>query len=50
MRVARGEIYELPKPTEGSGHTPHSRVCYVVRADPWGRITKIKRDKDVQKK
>jgi hypothetical protein len=50
MRVAREEIYELPKPTEGSGHMPHARVCYVVRADPWGRIIKIKRDENVKKK
>lgn len=44
MKVARQEIYQLPQPTDKSGHRPHSRVRYVVRADPWGRITEIKRD------
>jgi len=49
MKVARQEIYKLPKPTDNSEHHPHPRVRYTVRADPWGRITEIKRDKDQTK-
>jgi hypothetical protein len=44
MKVARDEIYKLPKSDKDSGYTPNPRVTYTVRADPWGRITKIKRD------
>ena len=44
MKVARQEVYQLPKQTEESGINPGARVSYVVRADPWGRITEIKRD------
>lgn len=44
MKVARQEIYQLPRPTEKPGHRPHPRVGYTVHADPWGRITEIKRD------
>jgi len=44
MKVARHEIYQLPKPTDHSSHRPHPRVCYVVRADPWGHIVRIQRD------
>ncbi len=44
MKVARQEMYQLPQPTQNSGHRPHPRVCYVVRADPWGHIIEIKRD------
>ncbi|MGD1991608.1 MAG: hypothetical protein PVI59_00295 [Anaerolineae bacterium] len=51
MKVARDEIYHLPKRTDRSNHIPHSRVAYVVRADPWGRITSIKREeKDKDKR
>jgi hypothetical protein len=50
MKVARQEIYQLPKPTKNSGHQPHPRASYVVRADPWGRITEIKRDGEVKEK
>jgi len=46
MKVARQEIYKLPQPGKDSGHNPDPRVRYVVRADPWGRITRIKRDKE----
>jgi len=44
MRIAREEIYQLPKSAKDSGYIPHTRVSYTVCADPWGRITEIKRD------
>ena len=44
MKVARDEVYRLPKRTDGSSHIPHARVSYIVQADPWGRITSIKRE------
>jgi hypothetical protein len=44
MKVARDEVYQLPKPAKDSGHVPSARVTYVVRADPWGRIREIKRE------
>jgi hypothetical protein len=50
MKVARQDIYQLPKATKNSGHQPHPRVSYVVRADPWGRITEIKRDEGKKEK
>ncbi len=43
MKVARQEIYQLPQPTQNSGHRPNPRVCYIVRADPWGHVIKITR-------
>jgi len=43
MKVARQEIYQLSKPTKDSGHNPSPRVSYLVRADPWGHITEIRR-------
>jgi hypothetical protein len=44
MKVARDEVYKFPKRTGGPNHIPHGRVSYIVRADPWGRITSIKRE------
>lgn len=43
MKVARDEVYHLPRHTDGPSHIPHPRVAYIVRADPWGRIMSIKR-------
>jgi hypothetical protein len=43
MKVARDEIYKLPKQSD-SGRIANPRVSYVVCAGPWGRITKIERD------
>jgi len=43
MKAARQEVYQMPKPIQNSGHRPHPRVSYTVRADPWGRIIEIKR-------
>jgi len=50
MKVARQEIYQLPKSTKDSGHQPHSRVSYIVCADPWGCITKIEREEKAKEK
>lgn len=44
MKVARDEVYKFPKRTDGPSHIPHGRVSYIVQADPWGRITSIKRE------
>lgn len=45
MKVARQDIYRLPTPQE-SCHQPHPLVCYVVRANHWGRIKSIERVSD----
>jgi len=44
MKVARQEVYRLPTPDPKGGYRFDPRVCYIVRADPWGRVIKIKRD------
>jgi hypothetical protein len=43
IKVARQEIYQLPKPSQDSSHRPNPRVRYTVRADQWGRVIKIAR-------
>lgn len=50
MKMARDEIYKMPKLTENSGYQPYPRVSYIVHADPWGRITKIEREAEGTKK
>jgi hypothetical protein len=44
MTVARQDIYQLPESQNSERHRPHPSVRYVVRANHWGRITKIKRE------
>jgi hypothetical protein len=44
MKVARQEVYRPSELTEKPGPPSVSRVRYTVRADPWGRITEIRRD------
>jgi len=44
MKVARQEVYRLPRPAQDSVLRPNPRVRYLVRADPWGRVIEVKRD------
>jgi len=43
MKVARQEMYQIPKQTDKAKIHPNPRVSYLVRADPWGHVTEIKR-------
>lgn len=46
MKVARQEMYKLPHETRKGGHDPGPRVRYIVSADPWGRVTDVRRAGD----
>jgi len=50
MKVARQEMYQLPKPADESSQLALPQVRYIVRANLWGRITTIKRDSEDKKK
>lgn len=44
MKVARQEMYQIPKQADKAEIHANPRVSYLVRADPWGHVTEIRRD------
>ncbi|MBN1180189.1 MAG: hypothetical protein JXD18_13340 [Anaerolineae bacterium] len=44
LKVARQEKYQPAEAGPNANHSTPCRACYVVKADPWGRIVAVERE------